>query len=423
VKEVPIGKVDQCTFETFVAYVEENSLTEKANDIGIRTRRAWNYAARTVPEWPKVFFVSPSKFKPRVELILRPDLSPTLQAEIEQFRRKLVTADRFGDSDRLTASPLATTTANEICKYLKRLAELLARNGIRIETCSELVRPDIAALSLNLLWRKTRRRSSYLYGYACALCSLADRWCPLTEQGRAQLGDLRRKFKPTCRTNAQRCLKVAPILADEAAQRTLLQLPLRLFERASRSPSDGRRAAILMQMAAAIELLLVAPLWPKYLARLEIGRTLTAQDEVSGPFRIMLPSTEVHTRQTFDYNIPLDSSRIVRCYIQNYRTRLCEQPSRWLFPGVGTKPKRASNLSEQITQTIERATGLHCTPLSLRYLVGALYLTEYPGTFEVVRQAFGHRALLTTRYMYRDLSTVLATARFDAIAFSRAVKA
>jgi integrase len=172
-------------------------------------------------------------------------------------------------------------------------------------------------------------------------------------------------------------------------------------------------------MATAIELLFVAPIWPKYLSRLEIGATFVLGADPT-TFRILIPSSSVHTRQTFDYTVPPESSRVIECYVNEFRTRLCDEPSLWLFPG--RKSKTPAKLSEQISRTIEHATGLRFTPLTLRYLVGALFLMEGPDRHEVVRQALGHRTLSTTRLMYRDLSAMLASERFDALALSPKMK-
>jgi hypothetical protein len=182
--------IDQRTFEAFLADMELRSLTQNTIEIGTRTRRAWNYSARNVKGWPNVLFEVPKVKTNKANSRVRGNLPMSLVADLQAFRSHLVT-----DNTR-RASPLTIGTINEVYKCLLRLLRLLSSIGMPIESCAQLAEPKLAALSLNLLWQKKRRRTTYVYAHACALCRLAAEWTSSNEEDQAKLADLRKVFSP-----------------------------------------------------------------------------------------------------------------------------------------------------------------------------------------------------------------------------------
>jgi integrase len=87
----------------------------------------------------------------------------------------------------------------------------------------------------------------------------------------------------------------------------------------------------------------------------------------------------------------------------------------WLFPGVNGNHKGLPTLSTQITNRIQKATGLRVTVHQFRHAAAALILRAKPGNYEYVRRILGHRNIQTTIKHYIGLETVQATQEFGEI--------
>jgi site-specific recombinase XerD len=103
-------------------------------------------------------------------------------------------------------------------------------------------------------------------------------------------------------------------------------------------------------------------------------------------------------------------------YIHEFRpTLLRRSNAAWLFPGVAGEPKTANMFSTQITQRIQKATGLRITVHQFRHASGAIYLKHCPGEYENVRRLLGHRNIQTTINFYCGLETTQANEAFGKI--------
>ena len=87
----------------------------------------------------------------------------------------------------------------------------------------------------------------------------------------------------------------------------------------------------------------------------------------------------------------------------------------WLFPGEAGNSKTANMFSTQITERIEKATGLRITVHQFRHAAAAFYLKHHPGDYETVRRFLGHRNIQTTINFYCGLQTMQATEEFGKI--------
>ena len=63
----------------------------------------------------------------------------------------------------------------------------------------------------------------------------------------------------------------------------------------------------------------------------------------------------------------------------------------------------------QITDRIQKVTGLRITLHQYRHAAAAVYLKHHPGNYEMVRRFLGHRNIRTTVKFYCGLETIQAT--------------
>ena len=100
-------------------------------------------------------------------------------------------------------------------------------------------------------------------------------------------------------------------------------------------------------------------------------------------------------------------------YVQQFRpTLLRRSNSNLLFPGQDGAPRSGIQFSKQITERIQKATGLRITVHQFRHAAAAFYLKHHPGHYETVRKFLGHKDIQTTIRFYCGLETIAATEQF-----------
>lgn len=406
-RRVPPLRIDEQTFGAFKVHVDRRTLVEDPTRVATLTRRAWNRAARTVPGWPQVFFEDE---RPRGAQIR---LAPSFTSELARYV-KFMEGKGPSPGGQTRVEPYRASTIRHRAQLVAQFGKILAQKHRQPVSLADLVDPTNAATILNTLRNENGAGLKSVYHRAVFLRHLAKVWCRPSYASYDALLELERKFIPKFRGRSERSYQVAKILFDPERQSQILRLPKELMRAAEAPRYHGSRAALKAQIAAALELMLMAPLWPFNLARLSLGTTLV-KERINRRtiYRISIPSSEAHNDRPLEYVLPPESSALLDCYVVRFRAQLCEPSMPWLFPGRSNRPKQTSAFSSQITEYIQRATGVRVTMSSLRYFIGAIYLMKNPGAYEVVRQALGHKSLQTTYEMYAELDSIEAAHRFD----------
>jgi integrase len=193
----------------------------------------------------------------------------------------------------------------------------------------------------------------------------------------------------------------------------LLGLPHKLIGIANRK-RNPRAGALLAQIAAAIEILTMAPIRLDNLRCLDIGQNLVRPSRRSKELHVVFPASDVKNRQPLDYPLPVPSAALIERYANEFRPRLASSSCTALFPGRWGGSKGANTLAGQISQTIRSYTGLKMNPHLFRHVMAKIYLDANPGGYEVVRRVLGHRSIDTTTAFYTGLETAAAVRHFDA---------
>lgn len=122
-----------------------------------------------------------------------------------------------------------------------------------------------------------------------------------------------------------------------------MHLPKRLEGLAKRG--RGRKAAVIMQMAVAVELLTMAPIRIGNLAALKLGETLFwTRPGHQGQLLMSIPDHDVKNERPIDFELPEESANLIKRYLDK-RVLLFADPGEWLFPGLGGRSKRPQTLS------------------------------------------------------------------------------
>src|SRR5262249_48596770 len=152
------------------------------------------------------------------------------------------------------------------------------------------------------------------------------------------------------------------------------------------------------------------------LVGIELGQNLIKPGGLNTPYWLVFPDYDVKNRVDLNFRFDQPLTDLIDEYIHDFRPALLRgaNASR-LFPGEGSKPKHPLLFGKQITERIQKATGLRITPHQFRHAAAAIYLKHHPGDYETVRRLLGHRDIGTTVRFYCGLETMQATQQFGTL--------
>jgi hypothetical protein len=204
---------------------------------------------------------------------------------------------------------------------------------------------------------------------------------------------------------------------SEGVWSAVVSLPNALMRQARTEQAHAPvKAAVTAQLAVAIAILSFAPVRLTNLVSIELEKNLIKPGGPVSPFWLTFPNYDVKNRVNLDFMFNEALTKLIDEYIHDFRPTLVRgSNAAWLFPGVAGEPKTANMFSTQITERIQKATGVRMTVHQFRHACAAIYLKHRPGEYEVVRRLLGHRNIQTTINFYCGLETTQASETFGNI--------
>jgi integrase len=410
-KGIKPGEVDEAVVDGYMAYRKETTALAVNNKARRAIARAWN-ASRTIEGWPQQQLIEPPpkpKEGPRWE-----DLPQQIQNEVEAHLKFLMTHRRSRDGKRLRpckASTLRTRRTNLI-SYAKKVVRL----GIPIETLtsfSVLLDPEIVDRVLDKEWEQNGSEpKTSTIDLAKKLVAVARSAGCLTTEQLGQLDDNRAALEEYRKDGlTPKNLKVIRQVLNSEVWARVINCPDELMRRA-RSLKDQApvKAAVTAQIAVAVAILTSAPVRAANLASIRLGENLIKPGGPDAPYLLVFPHFDVKNRVDLEFEFDDFVTAVIDEYVHDYRAVLMRGRSEdWLFPGETGGFKDAHFLGIQVTERIQKATGLRITLHQYRHAAAAVYLKEHPGDYETVRRFLGHRNIRTTVNFYCGLETTQAT--------------
>jgi integrase len=407
------GMVDEAVMTRFGEALERSLLKSPATQLR-DTRGAWNRACRECLGWPD----RPVDPVPRrVGYILAwSALAPSLAADAHAYLDRLAGRDPL---EELPFRPVNPGTLVARDHQIRMVASALVHRGrdpAALRSLADLV--EIGALKEALRYLLDRRggqSSSAIADLLSTVKAIARHWVKVTPAHLEQISALQRRLEVRSRTLTETNRTRLRQFDDPANVRALLGLPARLLALAERVPArQQHRAALLVQSAVAIELLLMAPVRIDNLAALDLDRHLLRPNRRGAGLHLVIPGTAVKNRQDLEFPLPPESIALLKCYLEGYRPVLATAAYRALFPGRDGGRKARAVLGRQISKAVFQHIGLQVHPHLFRHITAKLYLDANPGSYEVVRRVLGHRSIETTTSYYTGLETAAAVRHFDA---------
>jgi integrase len=406
--------VDDEVSENFKrALVEESFVSDpvKAHQNIIRT---WNRLADAVPGWPAIKLTVP-RYKKTYTIPL--DAFPaSFRDEVDDLFDRLSGKDILDDQGPL--KPLKPKTIESRRYRLRQIVSALVHQGWNIEditSLSRVVEIDATKLAMRYFLDRTgRETTSQIHGLAVLIKTIARHWVGVDEEHLDGLKELCRRLEPGTKGLTNKNRERLRQFDDPRNVGLLLDFPRGQIDAVRRQDRGRRRDAVRVQIALAVELLLMAPIRAENLASLDIDRHVQrSRSGAKGVVHLVIPGDEVKNGEALEFTLPAETVELLDLYIMDYHPRLASGPSRWLFPGLNGKPKTRELLGDQVSKQVYNATGLHVNLHLFRHIAAKLYLDQNPGGYEVCRRILGHRSMDTTTRFYAGMETAAASRHFD----------
>lgn len=393
--------VNDVVVQRFLAWLETRTLHSRPRDFVRQIPALWKDARAFAPDWPATE-LAPISFRPASPNLRWEDLPERLRTDAEAYLKSRAAPDLFADDPVTPTRPLAAETVNLQRQHIRLAASILVRHGVSIETLDGLaamVTADAVKTVLRHYYDQADGKpSAFAAGIARTLIHIARYHVRVPEQCLEELKKIagRLPVVPFDLTVKNKTLLAA--LENEGLRGKLLYLPDSLMRDVCASLGKGGRLKFVdAQVAAAVEILLVAPLRPKNLTELNWSRNFKEPQGPKGKLVIYIPKDATKSkRRDLTFEIAPELAETIRWYRREILPRLGAHPNGDLFISEGGGRKSQETLSQQITKTITQKVGIHLTPHQFRHLAAAIHLEAHPEDFQSVSNLLGHSFPKTT---------------------------
>ena len=413
----PVG-VGEEVFDEYMRYRAET--TALATDAAARRliARAWNACVDDIRQWPRQRLIEPP-IKMPTEMPWE-SFAETLREEIECYLAGFTKIRRRANGKR--SRPCKQSTINTRRRELQAFVRMAVRLGQPRESLTSLealLDPALVEEVLDAYWEENGEEPRvYTIDMAWKLLAVARETKCLSEADLAKLDEIRAAMEEHRHGGlTEKNLKVIRAVLTEGVWDRVVQLPRAMMAEArSLRHQAPVKAAVLAQIATAIAILCFAPIRLGNLIQIRLEENLIKPGSLDGPYWLVFPHYDVKNWVQLNFKLVPRVCDIIDEYIHDFRPILLRgSNATWLFPGETGGVKTSKTLSGQITDRIEKATGLRMTAHQFRHVAAAIYLKEHPGQYEIVRQLLGHRNIETTMNFYVALDMIQASETFNDI--------
>jgi hypothetical protein len=408
--------VDEAAVERFLDY---RARCGKPADNAFRRllARAWNANIGAIPGWPMRQLSEPP-IKAAAEMSWE-EFPAGLRRDVDRYLEGLTRIRRSRTQQRIR--PLKASTIRSRRAELQAAARMALKTGVPLEALDSLpalLAPDVAERVLDAYWRQNGDSPElFTINLACRFIAIAKETKCLDDAACQRLDEMRRNLEDhrVGGLTEKNLTLIRQVLTPGVWSR-VVKLPLTMMETARRQQHAPVKAAVTAQLAVAIAILTVAPVRLANLTAIRLGTNLIKPDGPDSNYWLVFPEYDVKNRVRLVYPLPEYLTRLIDEYVFEFRPTLLRRRNEdWLFPGQRGGSKGMVSFSGQITDRINKATGLRMTVHQFRHAAGALILQRRPGEYELVRRLLGHRNVQTTVNAYVGLENIQASEIFGKI--------
>lgn len=400
------NRVDDGVSARYLDHLQAETTVRRPRVIHRRTCKTWNEMAETHRRWPQVRLTVPH-YRKYVALPL--DRFPqSFRQDLDVWKTQLAsTALVVPNGPR---KPLGPVTVTNMAQKVLRFASVMVREGTPLSELTDLaalLRPDRFRSVFERFWLQNGQKSTRAqYETARIMKYLARHRGRVDPAVMLELDQITRRLHTSPIGLTPKNRDVLRQFDDGANVRRLVTLPGKLAAQARRAEERGaiRKAALLMQIAVAIELRLVAPIRFQNLLLLQLGVHFrsVAHDGRRAVY-LSIPGSEVKNKLPLEFELPQETIDLLAAYVRWYLPVLTEGQNGMLFPGADHGHKSYGALAQQVKAAIRRYAGLHVSMHAFRHIAAKLYLAQHPQDYLPVSLLLGHLSVQTTMKFYCEL--------------------
>jgi integrase len=414
-RNIAPAAVDEAVLDDYMRYRAET--TALATNAAARRAiaKAWNGCVDQVAGWPTHRLVEPA-----VKAMEGPawdDFPEGLRTDIEAYLIGLTRSRRSIRGKRIP--PCKHATIRRCRAELVAAARMAVRESVpmaSLTSLAALVHPDVAERVIDAYWKADGSEpGTYTIDLGWKLLSLARQISGLDDADLERLDEIRaslEEYRGGGLTEKNKAV-IRQVLSGDV-WREVVNLPAALMAQARVLKEHApTKAAVIAQLAVAIAILVFAPVRIGNLVRIRLDQNLIKPGGLNGPYMLVFPKYDVKNRVDLEFLFDDKLTALIDEYVHAFRSTLLRGSNElWLFPGEAGGHKDAKTFSGQITERVEKATGLRITAHQFRHAAAAMWLKQKPGDYETVRRTLGHRNIQTTIKFYCGLETLQANKAF-----------
>jgi integrase len=404
--------------ETYMHYRAETTALAFDNTARRSVARTWNACGGAIEGWPTQRLTEPP-----VKAMAGPaweEFPEGLRRDVDAYLQGLGKIRRGLNGKRIR--PCQSTTVRTRRAELVAVVRTAVRLGVPIESLTSLaalLHPDVVEPVIEAYWERNGEEPKvFTIALGWKLLSIAREIGGLNEADLGRLDEIRASLEHYRRFGlTEKNLKLVRLVLTEGIWSEVTSLPNILMREAHAAKDHAPiKAALTAQLAVAVAILSFAPVRLLNLANIELGQNLIKPGGLNAPYWLVFPHFDVKNRVDLNFQFDEALTKLIEEYVHEFRPVLLRRSNAsWLFPGESGNRKTANMFSTQITERIEKATGLRITVHQFRHAAAAIYLKHHPGDYETVRRFLGHRNIQTTINFYCGLQTMQATEEFGKI--------
>jgi integrase len=404
--------------DDYMRYRDET--TALATDIKARRAiaRCWN-ASSGLEGWPQQTLTEPplttNKEWPCLE-----DFQASLRKEIDTHLASLSRPRRAFDGKRLSPCKASTirTRRNDLLSFAKKAVRL----GVPIESLtslSALIDPAVVEKVVDSEWEKAGDHpKTGTIDLGKKLVAVARSVGCLDQAKLEQLDEIRATLEKERQggMTPKNMTLIRQVLNGNVWAR-VVNHPTELMKRAQLLKGQApMKAAVTAEIAVGIAIETLAPIRAANLVAIRLDENLIRPGGPQSNYLLVFPHYDVKNRVDLTFEFDEYLTDLIDEYVKDYRPVLLRGANGdWLFPGTNGGSKDPHLFGIQITERIQKATGLRITLHQFRHAAAAIYLKYHPGDYETVRRLLGHRNIRTTVNFYCGLETIQASREFGKI--------
>jgi integrase len=339
----------------------------------------------------------------------------SLKADVDACLHRLSGRDLLAEPDLRPLKPSSLRNREYDLRQFASALVLQGHDSASLQSLADLVRVDSVKDGLRFfLQRSGNKTTARIHGLAYSLKAIAQHWVKVDAGHLEQLRAICKRVNPGRRGMTDKNRALLRQFDQPRNIDALVNLPQRVVAEVRRKKVPARTESMMVQVALAIEILLMVPIRVGNLVALDLDRHLIrSTNRGKSKVHLAIPADEVKNNTDIEAELPKPTVALLDTYLREYRPILLDSPSPWLFPGRRGRHKARNALADQITRLIARKTGLRVNPHLFRHIAAKLYLDQNPGAYGVIRLLHGYQSVETTTQYYCGTETPAAVRHFD----------